>query len=76
MVLEVIYSDLDNDDVSKDPECVLCIQAVWRKVIQSASVSFWQLGSNVLSRYEKTSCEENHLLASRTLMKYLLPLTL
>lgn len=63
MVLEVIYIDLDNDDVSKDPEGVLCIQAVWREVIQSAPVSFWQLGSNVLSRYENTSCEENTFLA-------------
>ncbi|KAK4822911.1 hypothetical protein QYF61_023274 [Mycteria americana] len=31
IVLEVIYSDLDNDKVSKDPEDVLCTQAMWRK---------------------------------------------
>ncbi|GAB0207842.1 hypothetical protein GRJ2_003249900 [Grus japonensis] len=30
-VLEVIYSDLDDDEVSKDPEDVLCTRAMWRK---------------------------------------------
>uniref|UniRef100_A0A663E8Z5 RNase H type-1 domain-containing protein n=1 Tax=Aquila chrysaetos chrysaetos TaxID=223781 RepID=A0A663E8Z5_AQUCH len=39
-VLEVIYSDLDNDEVSKDAEDVLCTQAMWRKVIQSAPSSY------------------------------------
>ncbi|KAK4810729.1 hypothetical protein QYF61_007703 [Mycteria americana] len=31
VVLEVIYSDLDNEEVSKDPEDVLCTRAMWRK---------------------------------------------
>ncbi|GAB0208274.1 mitochondrial enolase superfamily member 1 [Grus japonensis] len=39
-VLEVIYSDLDDDEVSKDPEDVLCTWAMWRKVIQSAPASY------------------------------------
>ncbi|GAB0182260.1 hypothetical protein GRJ2_000691300 [Grus japonensis] len=39
-VLEVIYSDLDDDEVSKDPEDVLCTQVMWRKVIQSAPASY------------------------------------
>ena len=39
-VLEVIYSDLDDDEVSKDPEDVLCTRAMWRKVIQSAPASY------------------------------------
>ncbi|GAB0206700.1 hypothetical protein GRJ2_003135600 [Grus japonensis] len=30
-VLEVIHSDLDEEEVSKDPEDVLCMQATWRK---------------------------------------------
>jgi len=38
-VLEVIYSDLDDDKVSKDPEDALCTQAMWRKVIQGAPAS-------------------------------------
>lgn len=59
---EVIHSDLDNDDVFRNPEGVQCTHAVWRKT-QSASVSFWQLGSNVLSRYENISSKENTLLA-------------
>ncbi|KAK4810717.1 hypothetical protein QYF61_007691 [Mycteria americana] len=40
VVLEVIYSDLDNEEVSKDPEDVLCTRAMWRKVIQSAPASY------------------------------------
>ncbi|GAB0208044.1 hypothetical protein GRJ2_003270100 [Grus japonensis] len=39
-VLEVLHSDLDDDEVSKDPEDVLCTWAMWRKVIQSAPVSY------------------------------------
>ncbi|KAK4810528.1 hypothetical protein QYF61_004491 [Mycteria americana] len=39
-VLEVIYGDLDNDEVSKDPDDILCIQAMWRKVVQNAPVSY------------------------------------
>ncbi|GAB0208081.1 hypothetical protein GRJ2_003273800 [Grus japonensis] len=39
-VLEVIYSDLDDEEVSKDPENVLCTRATWRKVIQSAPASY------------------------------------
>ncbi|XP_075595208.1 uncharacterized protein LOC142599193 [Balearica regulorum gibbericeps] len=39
-VLEVIYSDLDDEEVSKDPEDVLCTRAMWRKVIQSAPASY------------------------------------
>ncbi|KAK4810038.1 LOW QUALITY PROTEIN: hypothetical protein QYF61_005101 [Mycteria americana] len=30
-VLEVIYSDLDNDEVSRDPQDVQCTWAMWRK---------------------------------------------
>ncbi|KAK4806857.1 hypothetical protein QYF61_012578 [Mycteria americana] len=40
VVLEVIYSDLDNDEVSKDPDYILCTRAMWRKVIQSAPTSY------------------------------------
>lgn len=40
VVLEAIYSDLANDEVSKDPEEVLCKWAMWRKVIQSTPVSY------------------------------------
>ncbi|KAJ7412559.1 Gag polyprotein [Willisornis vidua] len=39
-VLEVIYGDLKNDNVSKDPEDVPCTMAMWRKVIQSAPASY------------------------------------
>jgi len=39
-VLEVIYSDLDDDEVSKDPEGVLCTWAMCRKVIQGAPASY------------------------------------
>ncbi|GAB0206427.1 hypothetical protein GRJ2_003108300 [Grus japonensis] len=39
-VLEVIYSDLDDEEVSKDPEDVLGTRAMWRKVIQSAPASY------------------------------------
>ncbi|GAB0207736.1 hypothetical protein GRJ2_003239300 [Grus japonensis] len=39
-VLEVIYSDLDDEEVSKDPEDVECMRATWRKVIQSAPVPY------------------------------------
>ena len=38
-VLEVIYGDLDNGEVSKDSEDVLCMQAMWRKVTQNALAS-------------------------------------
>ncbi|XP_010567620.1 PREDICTED: uncharacterized protein LOC104832910, partial [Haliaeetus leucocephalus] len=39
-VVEVIYSDLDDEEVSKDPEDVLCTRAMWRKVIQGAPASY------------------------------------
>ncbi|GAB0177148.1 hypothetical protein GRJ2_000180000 [Grus japonensis] len=39
-VLEVIYSDLDDDEVFQDPEDVLCMRAMWRKVIPSAPASY------------------------------------
>jgi len=39
-VLGVIYSDLDDDEVSKDLEDVLCTRAMWRKVIQGAPASY------------------------------------
>jgi len=39
-VPEVIYSDLDDDEVSKDPEDVLYTRAMWRKVIQGALASY------------------------------------
>jgi len=35
-VLQVIYSDLDDDN----PEDVLCTLAMWRKVMESAPVSY------------------------------------
>ncbi|GAB0206368.1 hypothetical protein GRJ2_003102400 [Grus japonensis] len=38
-VLGVIHSDLDDEEVSKDPEDVLCTRATWRKAIQSAPAS-------------------------------------
>jgi len=39
-VLEVIYSDLDDDEDSKEPRDVLCTQAMWQKVIQGAPASY------------------------------------
>ncbi|GAB0210142.1 hypothetical protein GRJ2_003480000 [Grus japonensis] len=39
-VLEVIYSDLDDDEVSKDPEDVLCTRAMCGNLIQSAPASY------------------------------------
>jgi len=39
-VLEVIYSDPDDDEVSKDPEDVLRTRAMWRKVIQGSPASY------------------------------------
>ncbi|KAK4818890.1 hypothetical protein QYF61_021407 [Mycteria americana] len=39
-VLEVTYNELENDEVSKDPEDVLCTGSMGRKVIQSASESY------------------------------------
>ncbi|XP_049649778.1 uncharacterized protein LOC126035320 [Accipiter gentilis] len=39
-VVEVIYSDLDDEEVSKDPEDVLCTRTMWRKVIQGAPGSY------------------------------------
>ncbi|GAB0201688.1 hypothetical protein GRJ2_003463500 [Grus japonensis] len=39
-VLEVIYSDLDDEEVSKDPGDVLRTWAMWRKVIPSAPASY------------------------------------
>ncbi|KAK4813292.1 hypothetical protein QYF61_020871 [Mycteria americana] len=38
-VLEVIYSDLDNKQLSKDPDEVWCTQRVWRKFVRSAPSS-------------------------------------
>ena len=40
MVLEVIYNDLDDDEVSKEPEDVLCTWVMWRQVIQGAPASY------------------------------------
>ncbi|KAF4795635.1 hypothetical protein TURU_091430 [Turdus rufiventris] len=39
-VLEVFYSDLKNDSVSKDPEDVPCTLTMWRKVVQGAPASY------------------------------------
>ena len=39
-VVEVIYSAPDDEEVSKDPEAVLCTRAMWRKVIQGAPASY------------------------------------
>ncbi|GAB0203748.1 hypothetical protein GRJ2_002840400 [Grus japonensis] len=38
-VLEVIYSDLDDDEVSKDPEDVECMRAMWRKTTSGEGTS-------------------------------------
>ncbi|KAK4832073.1 hypothetical protein QYF61_020629 [Mycteria americana] len=35
-MLEVIYGDLDNKQVSKDPDEVWCIRPMWQKLVQSA----------------------------------------
>ncbi|GAB0208544.1 hypothetical protein GRJ2_003320100 [Grus japonensis] len=40
-VLEVIYSDLDDEEVSKDPEDVLCMQAMWRKEEERDDRVYW-----------------------------------
>lgn len=34
-VPEVIYSDLDDNQVSKDLNDLLCVCAMWRKVVQN-----------------------------------------
>ena len=39
VVLEVIYGELDNGEVSKDPEGILSMQAMWRKVTQNVPAS-------------------------------------
>lgn len=39
-MLEVVYSDLKNESVSKDPEDVPCTLALWRKVVQGAPASY------------------------------------
>ncbi|KAK4826693.1 hypothetical protein QYF61_010702 [Mycteria americana] len=38
-MLEVIYGDLDNEQLSKDPDEVSCTRPMWRKLVRSAPVS-------------------------------------
>ncbi|GAB0208965.1 hypothetical protein GRJ2_003362200 [Grus japonensis] len=77
-VLEVIYSDPEDDEVSKDLEDVLCTRAVWRKRIQSAPVSnslaamycldmdtpTVEKGSTWLQNFEENLCTSSSLQAS------------
>lgn len=71
MVLKLIYSDLNNDDVSKDPEDVLCSWAVWRKVIQSAQVPYFNtLAGNYCSDMD-TPTVESLFLAPKLARKFL-----
>lgn len=39
-ILEVIYNDLNDHEVSRNPEDVRCLWTLWRKVTQSAPVSY------------------------------------
>ncbi|KAK4807022.1 hypothetical protein QYF61_000351 [Mycteria americana] len=39
-VLEVIYGDLDNKQLSKDPDEVQCTRPTWRKLVRSAPASY------------------------------------
>ncbi|KAK4806132.1 hypothetical protein QYF61_001055 [Mycteria americana] len=39
-VLEVIYGDLDNEQLSKDPDEVQCTRPMWRKLVRSAPASY------------------------------------
>ncbi|GAB0203749.1 hypothetical protein GRJ2_002840500 [Grus japonensis] len=43
-VLEVIYSDLDDDEVSKDPEDVECMRAMWRKSLCILGIDYLRRG--------------------------------
>ena len=38
--MEVIYSNLDNDQGSKDPDEVQCMWSMWRKFVRSAPMSY------------------------------------
>ncbi|KAK4823738.1 hypothetical protein QYF61_006007 [Mycteria americana] len=40
VVLEAIYSDLDNKHLSKDPDEVQCTRLMWQKFVQSAPPSY------------------------------------
>ncbi|GAB0207603.1 hypothetical protein GRJ2_003226000 [Grus japonensis] len=55
-VLEVIYSDLDDDDVSKDPEDVECMRAMWRKEEERDDQVYW----TVWIRWPGTSDPEKY----------------
>ncbi|MCQ4078415.1 hypothetical protein FK519_26840 [Klebsiella pneumoniae] len=39
-VLEIIYDDLDNDQLPKDPDEVRCTRQMWRKFVRSAPSSY------------------------------------
>jgi len=39
-MLEVIYDDLDKEQLSQDPDEVTCTQPMWRKFVQSAPSSY------------------------------------
>ncbi|KAK4807032.1 hypothetical protein QYF61_000361 [Mycteria americana] len=39
-MLEVIYGDLDNEQLSKDPDEVRCTRPTWRKLVRSAPSSY------------------------------------
>ncbi|KAK4810737.1 hypothetical protein QYF61_007711 [Mycteria americana] len=39
-MLEVIYGDLDNEQLSKDPDEVQCMQPMWQKFVQSTPASY------------------------------------
>ena len=39
-MLEVIYDDLNNEQLSRDPDEVKCTRPMWRKFVQSAPSSY------------------------------------
>ncbi|KAK4831870.1 hypothetical protein QYF61_019882 [Mycteria americana] len=39
-IVEMIYDDLDNKQLSKDPEEVKCTQPMWQKLVRSAPASY------------------------------------
>ncbi|GAB0209890.1 hypothetical protein GRJ2_003454700 [Grus japonensis] len=55
-VLEVIYDDLYNDEISKDPDDVLCIWAMWRKEEERDDRVYW----TVWIRWPGTSDPEKY----------------
>lgn len=72
-VPEVIYSDLDNDEVYKDPEDVLCTRAMWKNMIQSAQCHILTVWQRCFARMWIQQLWRECLLGSKTLKKISVP---